>query len=139
MWMIIQRKKTADFYKDQDCYFSDTLEGFFTKTVNGEKVTLHHWSGDFFGRDKVVSLYDILQDNIIQEQLPDAKNVQFLAGKSNTLMIKVGGAVRGSRRAVAIPKNEWLTLNSQNSISLYFDENGFEIEFHVRKKENSRS
>lgn len=134
MWTLLKKKKTEDYVKVQDYYFVDALEGFFTKTPNDEELPIQNWPATIFQKQKTISLYELLQDTTIQEQMPDAKKVQFQVGKENSLKMRIKGSIKGIQQGRDIPKGVWINLSIQKGAYLIFDEDELEMEFHIRKK-----
>ncbi|MCB5954249.1 vWA domain-containing protein [Enterococcus sp. CWB-B31] len=131
---ILFRRKNQLFDKNADYFFADALEGCFTKTPNQEDIPIQNWSANIFQRQKTVTLYDLLYEETIREQMPVSRKVQFKVGKENTLKMRIKGKVKGIQQGREIPKGVWVTLSVRQGAYLIFKEDELELDIHIRKK-----
>ncbi|MNZ72422.1 hypothetical protein D3C78_908010 [compost metagenome] len=66
--------------------FTGRLEGYFLNTASGNEIPITHWPLTSFDQ-RSISLLQLFRSLDINEQLPEAANIIFHAGKGGTLIV----------------------------------------------------
>ena len=119
--------------EDRD-YFTDSLEGCFVETPNGQDIPIQNWPASLFQSHSPITMYELLTGMDIDADLSSAKRISFRIGKQNTLQMKLKSGVKGLQQAQNVPAGTWVTLSVNQGAYLILKENELELDIHIRKK-----